>query len=319
MSVSVAAALAGFEPRLPLAVAYSGGADSTALLRACVERWPGQVRAIHVHHGLQAAADGFERHCRDRCGQWAVPLMVCHMQAAPVQGQSPEDAARDVRYRALAEAARTAWPHDGVLDVAVGQHADDQIETVLLALSRGAGLPGLAGMPASWERHGVRFHRPWLGVAGEDLRAWLRARGVDWIEDPTNADARYTRNRIRRELLPALQACFPQIRDTLARSAGHAAEAQRLLAELAAQDLAAVGDPPRIEALRQLSPERRANVLRHWLRRVAGRAPSSAQLRELAAQIEACRTRGHGIRVRAAAGFAVREGEVLRYQSLSII
>lgn len=314
MTASVAAALAGFAPRLPLAVAYSGGADSTALLLACVERWPGQVRAIHVHHGLQAAADGFEHHCRERCAQWAVPLVICHVQAQPMPGQSPEDAARHARYKALAEAARTSWPADGVLEVAVGQHADDQIETVLLALSRGAGLPGLAGMPACWDRHGVRFHRPWLGVAGEDLRAWLRARGVDWIEDPTNADTRYTRNRIRRELLPALQACFPQIRSTLARSAGHAAEAQRLLAELAQQDLAATGDPPRIKALQQLSPERRSNALRHWLRQVAGRAPSSAQLGELASQIEACRTRGHGIRVRAAAGFVEREQDVLRYR-----
>lgn len=313
MSVSVAAALAGFEPRLPLVVAYSGGADSTALLRACVERWPGQIRAVHVHHGLQAAADQFERHCRDRCDQWAVPLRVCHVQAGAAPRQSPEAAARDARYRALADAARTAWPADGVLDVAVGQHADDQIETVLLALSRGAGLPGLAGMPARWERHGVRFCRPWLAVSGEDLRAWLRARDIDWIEDPTNADARFTRNRIRRELLPTLQACFPHIRETLARSAGHAAEAQRLLAELAAQDLAAAGDPPRIEALRRLSPERRVNALRHWLQQVAGWAPSSAQMGELVSQIGACRTRGHGIRVRVAAGFAVRDRDVLRY------
>lgn len=313
MSLSPDAALAAFAPRLPLAVAYSGGADSAALLHACAQRWPGQVRAVHVHHGLQAAADGFERHCRAQCERLAVPLVVCRVQAQPAPGQSPEDAARQARYRALAEAARTAWPGDGVPDVALAQHADDQVETVLLALSRGAGLPGLAGMPASFERHGVRFHRPWLPVAGVDLRAWLQARGLPWIEDPTNADTRFTRNRIRRELLPALQACFPQLRDTLARSAAHAAQAQRLLDELAAQDLAQAGEPPRIAALRALPAERRANVLRHWLRRAAGHAPSSAQLRELVAQIDACRTRGHGIRVRAAAGFAVRDGDVLRY------
>lgn len=313
MTLSVTAALARFEPRLPVAVAYSGGADSTALLLACLERWPGQVRAIHVNHGLQAAAAAFEQHCRKRCGQWSVPLVVCQVRAGNAPGQSPEDAARDARYRALAHAAATVWPDDGVLDVALGQHADDQVETVLLALSRGAGLPGLAGMPASWEKGGVRFHRPLLAVAGESLRAWLRQRGVDWVEDPTNADARYTRNRIRQELLPALQTCFPHFRDTVARSARHAAEAQRLLAGLARQDLVQAGDPPRIDVLRGLSPERRANVLRHWLKGVAGRAPSAAQLDELVSQIEACRTRGHDIRVKVAAGFAVRQRDVLTY------
>jgi tRNA(Ile)-lysidine synthase len=314
MSLSVEAALAAFEPRLPLAVAYSGGADSTALLLACVERWPGRVRAIHVHHGLQDAADDFERHCRMRCAQWSVPLVVCRVQARPAPGQSHEDAARGARYRALVEAARTAWPAEGVHEVALGQHADDQVETVLLALLRGAGLPGLAGMPACWEREGVRFHRPWLRVAGEALRAWLRARGVvDWVEDPTNADVRYTRNRIRHELLPVLQAGFPAFRDTIARSAGHVAEAQRLLSALAHEDLATVGDPPRIAALRQLSAERLANVLRHWLQQVSGRPPSSAQLAELMAQVRACRTRGHDIQVRAAGGRVVRDREVLAY------
>ena len=99
-------ALADFCPGLPFAVALSGGADSTALLIACAQRWPGQVRAVHVHHGLQSAADDFERFCRQLCEGLQVPLSVQRVDAHPVPGQSPEDAARQARYRALADAVR---------------------------------------------------------------------------------------------------------------------------------------------------------------------------------------------------------------------
>ena len=105
-------------------------------------------------------------------------------------------------------------------------------------------------MPAHWQRGGLHWQRPLLGVAGQEVRAWLRARGQAWVEDPTNSDERYTRNRIRRQLLPALQQAFPQFRDTFARSCAHAAQAHELLQELAQADLATVGQPPRIAALR---------------------------------------------------------------------
>ncbi|HYF17527.1 MAG TPA: ATP-binding protein, partial [Ramlibacter sp.] len=100
------APLLALNPDLPLAVAYSGGADSTALLHAAAARWPGQVRALHVHHGLQEAADGFQAQCERTCASLAVPLHVCRVDARPAPGESPEDAARVARYRALASAAR---------------------------------------------------------------------------------------------------------------------------------------------------------------------------------------------------------------------
>lgn len=303
-------ALAAFVPALPFAVGYSGGADSTALLVACAARWPRQVEAFHVHHGLQAAADAFERHCAATCERLGVPLRVQRVDARHAAGESPEDAARRARYAAF-EALAADPSHRAISAVALAQHADDQVETVLLALSRGAGLAGVAAMPAVIERGAMRYHRPLLGVPGAELREWLAKRDVQWIEDPSNVDARYTRNRIRAELLPALEAVFPQFRATFARSARHAAQAQGLLIELAEQDLAAVGHPPAIQALHLLSRARQANVLRHWLLRAHGCTPSTAQLEQLLDQIAACTTRGHGLHLKLGTGFVEREGPVL--------
>ena len=312
MTLSIDQALAGFSPGLPFVVALSGGADSTALLCACAERWPGQVRAVHVHHGLQAAADGFAAHCRQLCAQLHVPLAVCHVDARPAPGQSPEDAARQARYAALADAAQSHWPD--AKGIALAQHADDQVETLLIALSRGAGLPGLASMPAQWQRVGLQWHRPWLQVAGADVRQWLRDRGQVWVEDPSNRDVHLTRNRIRAQVLPALAQALPAFRDTFARSAAHAAQAQALLDELAAEVLEQVGLPPAIAALRALSPARQALVLRHWLKSQYQVTPSTAQLQELQAQLADCTTRGHRLHLKVGSGFVRREGDVLRWQ-----
>jgi tRNA(Ile)-lysidine synthase len=273
----------------------------------------GRVYAIHVHHGLQAAADGFERHCVALCERLGAPLAVQHIDARHAAGESPEDAARKARYEAFEAVALVQWSYLAIKNIAVAQHADDQVETVLLALSRGAGLPGLAAMPARWERGGLTFHRPLLRVPGADIRAWLTSQGATWVEDPTNTDPRYTRNRIRAQLLPALEAAFPQFRETFARSASHAAQAQVLLAEVAADDLAVVGLPPALQPLQALSRARQANVLRHWLRSACQTTPSAAQLNELLAQVAGCTTRGHRIRLKVGAGFVERLGERLQY------
>lgn len=306
-------AIAVFEPALPLAVGFSGGADSTALIAACAARWPGDVQAFHVHHGLQSAADDFERHCVEVCARLAVPFVGRRVDARHASGDSPEATARDARYAAFRDMAGTQGGRPSVASIAIGHHADDQVETMLLALSRGAGLPGLAAMPAIAVRLGLTIHRPLLGVAAADIRAWLIARDLPWIEDPTNADERYTRNRIRAVLLPALEQTFPQFRSTFTRSAAHAAEAQTLLKELGAQDLVQVGDPPRIAALQLLTRARQINVLRHWLRESHARSPSARQVDQLIEQIVACTTRGHHIHIKVADGFAVRHGAHLHW------
>lgn len=317
MTLSMDVAMRAFEPALPLGVALSGGADSTALLMACAAKWPGQVVALHVNHGLQAAAATFESHCVNLCAQLQVPLRVQKVAAHAAPGQSPEDAARIARYKSFCALAGMDAAQAAIQSIAIAQHADDQVETVMLALGRGAGLAGLSAMPASWVRDGLIFHRPLLRVAGEDIRQWLVAQNGKWVEDPSNADVRFTRNRIRAQLLPALAAVFPQVRDTVARSAAHAAQAQTLLDELADSDLRevlrAADDAPQLKALQALSRARQANALRRWLKQAHAVIPSAAQLDELLDQVAACTTRGHRIGIKVGVGRVERRGAVLAW------
>lgn len=319
MTLSLPQAMAIFEPSLPITVAYSGGADSSALLLACVKKWPHQVRAVHVHHGLQAAADGFEQHCRATCAAMKVPLRVQKVDGRAARGDSPEDAARRARYKAFETLAVDEKAQGVLLSIAIAQHADDQVETLLLALSRGAGLPGLSAMPQQWQRAGVQYHRPLLQVSGIAIREWLAAEGLPYIEDPSNSDETLTRNRIRARLMPALQQCFASYRDTLARSARHAAQAQALLQEVAQVDLAQVGVPPNIRALQILSEPRLANVLRHWLLSCHQARATAAQLAALMRQIAACTTRGHRLHLKVANGFCFRNGDVLHWYNPAVL
>lgn len=313
----LASSLASFLPELPLAVAFSGGADSTALLIACVQKWPGQVVAVHVHHGLQPAADDFVRHCESFCAALPVPLVVCRVYARHASGQSPEEAARTARYTALQVAATDGSAGVVCRSVAIAQHADDQVETMLLALSRGAGLPGLAAMPAFWQRDGLAFHRPLLAVTALEIRAWLAQQATTFVDDPTNTNQQLTRNRIRARLLPVLADALPQFRTTFARSAQHAAQAQQVLDEVARDDLATAagvgGGTLQLARVQGLSRPRQANLVRYWLRTTHGSTPSAAQLGELLDQISACTTRGHRIHIKLGPGFAERRGDVLAW------
>jgi tRNA(Ile)-lysidine synthase len=323
MTQSLEQAMRAFHPLLPLGVALSGGADSCALLVLSARQWPGQVHALHINHGLQSAATTFQDHCRQLCESLQVPLRVKAVDAAHQSGQSPEDAARIARYQGLLDLAQGDAHVPILSSIAVAQHADDQVETLLLALSRGAGLAGLSSMPAQWSRAGVPFHRPFLQVAGADIRVWLADAQIGFVEDPTNTDARYTRNRIRSLVTPALQAAFPHFRDTFARSARHAAQAQALLDEIAEQDLALVlrarDRLPEIKALQALGPARQANAMRAWLKSGFGVVPSAAQLRELQDQVTACVTRGHRIHIKVGPGFVERRGGVLAWYNPMVL
>jgi tRNA(Ile)-lysidine synthase len=322
---------------LPVAVAFSGGADSTALLLMLARQHPGQVQAIHIHHGLQAAANDFAAHCAAFCTALGVPLSVVHVDAHAATGQSPEDAARKARYTALSRKvldinsalnmalSQQIRAQEAIKSIAIAQHADDQIETLLLALSRGAGLPGLSSMPAQWQRDGMAFVRPLLGLTAGEIRNWLASQGLTarhpgsanigqgWVEDPTNLDTQFTRNRIRHDLIPALEKAFPQFRKTFARSAAHAAAAQSLLVQIAIEDIAETGNPPHIATLQNLTPERQANVLRHWLKTTHQASPSTAQLAEMQSQIANCTDRGKQLHIKVANGYVERRGDVLAY------
>ncbi len=323
MTQSLEEAMRAFRPTLPLGVAFSGGADSTALLVLCARQWPGQVVALHINHGLQAAAADFEAHCQQVCKSLGVPLRVRRANAVHAAGQSPEDAARIARYQGLAELAQGEGGAPAVSSIAVAQHADDQVETMLLALSRGAGLAGLSAMPALWTRNDKAFFRPLLQVSAARIREWLAQEQIAFVTDPTNADERFTRNRIRARLMPALQAAFPQALDTWSRSAAHAAQAQSLLDEVAREDLRLLlrerDQLPLLKGLQNLSAPRQANVLRHWLKSAYGAIPSAAQLQELQSQIAACTTRGHRIHIKIADGFVERRGAALTWYNPQVL
>jgi len=306
-------ALADWPKVTALRVAFSGGLDSSVLLHALVqlarcEKLP-PVYAIHIAHGLQAQARDWPLHCQKFCAVLGVPLEVISVEVDTASA-SLERAAREARHGAFAERLKK-----GEL-LLLAQHQDDQAETLLLALLRGAGVAGLAAMPERWQRSGITWHRPLLHVAAADIRAWLQARGELWVQDPSNTDERYTRNRIRHQLIPVLQHNFAQFRTTFARSSRHCAEAAQLLQELAAVDLATVGCPPRIIALQQLGRARQSNVLRYWLRSQHDTTASTAQMDQLLMQIMACRTRGHRIHLKIGNGFVRRQDTVLHWTAL---
>lgn len=250
----------------PLLVAYSGGLDSSVLLHALAADpgWRAQgLSAVHVHHGLQAAADEWTRHCEQQCLQWDIPLQVVRVQVAHDSGLGREAAARQARYDALA----AQLPPDGVLVTA--HHQDDQAETFLLRALRASGSEGLAAM-APWRRFHQGWHwRPLLATSRGALFAYARAHGMRWIEDASNADTDLDRNFLRHRVLPLLRERWPHADAAFARSAALSAESAQLLAQEDAQALAssATSDPQALSvpALLQLPRERRARVLRRWL------------------------------------------------------
>lgn len=249
-------------------VAFSGGLDSTVLLHllAGLPKRP-PLTALHIHHGLQSVADTWPTHCQSLCDQLGVPLRIIRVQVE--NGPSLEQAARQARYRAF----------DGVLgsgDVLfAAQHQDDQAETLLFRLLRGAGVRGLAAMPQQRPQGQGVLARPLLDEPRSELVAYARAEGLDWIDDPSNADTRFSRNYLRRDVLPVITARWPQAAGSIARAAAHLGEAAQLLEELAVADL----EPARasvehswlaipslaLAPLQALSDSRQRNALQCWL------------------------------------------------------
>jgi tRNA(Ile)-lysidine synthase len=322
MALTFSDAILRFEPKLPLAIGFSGGADSTALLLASVRRWPTNITAVHINHGMQECADAFEIHCQKICQVHGIPLIIKHVDAKPRIGQSPEDAARKARYAAFDCIIKDAQSSDAGLafqSFALAQHADDQIETLILALTRGAGVAGLAGMPAEWMRERVMWYRPLLDVPSQDIRHWLHLNGVHWIEDPTNKDIKFTRNRIREQITPAIAKSVPTFRTAFMRSMRHCAQVQELLLDLAQSDLLEVGLPPELKKLQVLSVARKSNVIRFWLKEYHKTVPTSAQLSELIRQVNACVTKGHQIHIKIGLGYVERRLNRLNWYNKDLI
>jgi tRNA(Ile)-lysidine synthase len=273
---------AGVGPGGRLCVALSGGVDSVVLLHLLHQIRPGlgfQLSAVHVHHGLSPNADHWQAVCAAHCARLGVPFEALRVAVARDHPQGLEAAARLARYAAL-----DAQPVDWLV---LAHHLDDQAETLIFRLLRGSGLRGAGAMRAA-ERpvQGLPRLRPLLGSRRREIEAWARGQGLAWVEDESNADPRYTRNRLRRDLLPAWEADFPGAVPALARAAGHFQEASDLLDELAAQDAAGCGGGDwSLHAFAALSEARQGNLLRWAVRRRGSPPPEAARLAEALRQL----------------------------------
>ena len=266
-------------PNVSLCVALSGGVDSTALLAALAVKRPAslQLRALHVDHGLRAASKQWAAHCRKLARDLHVPFKVLTTKVERPRGTSLEAAARDARYRLLATEL-----HPGEI-LLTAHHSDDQLETVLLQLLRGSGLPGIAAMPALAPFARGQLARPLLSRSRAELEQWVRERKLTWIEDDSNVDESLDRNYLRLRVLPLIRDRWPGSATAVARSARHAAEAQTLLDTLARGDIdrASYGESLSIKALRALPPDRLRNALRFWITRAGYLAPDTKRLEEI--------------------------------------
>jgi tRNA(Ile)-lysidine synthase len=275
-----------------VAIAYSGGLDSSALLHLAhrhAQKNGNKLLAFHVHHGLSADADAWPQHCASQCAALDITFASQRVQLADAGASGIEAAARSSRYAALGALCRD---HNVTL-LLTAHHQDDQAETVLLQLLRGSGVAGLSGMdtancaPDLLGDAELVMARPLLSLSREQLAGFVAREAITHVDDASNLDTRYARNALRHEVMPALATFFPGFQHRLARTASHAQSAQRLLIELATQDLAlcAAGEALDISCLRSLSPDRADNLLRYWFGSRGVRMPSTSWLLEMRTQL----------------------------------
>lgn len=277
----------GFFDRVPgtrWCIAFSGGLDSTALLyltAALRKERRAKLRAVHVDHGIHPDSADWAAHCTAVCARAGVPCTVVAVDLPGDGGHGLEAAARDARYAAFAGGLGT-----GEL-LLTAHHADDQAETVLLALLRGSGPAGLAAMPELAVLGDGLLGRPLLAVPRDALESWSRAEGLEWLDDPSNADRGRARNRLRHDVMPVLRAHWPGVAGAFARSASLAAEADALLHTLAGLDHEALADGDELDAegVTALGPVRARNLLRFWIERRGLPTPPFERLVEAERQL----------------------------------
>lgn len=273
--------LSGLPSNQHYLIAYSGGLDSHALLKAMAlwrtQHSPVLLTAVHVHHGLSPRADQWVAHCRHIANELQIDFYCEYLDTAPPRGGSVEAWARESRYAALAR----HMLKDSVLLTAHTQ--DDQAETVLLQLLRGSGPKGLAAMPQQQTWSAGRWIRPFLNLNRRCLQEFVGKHALHWIEDESNAQLRFDRNFIRHQITPVLRRRWPEFANNLARSAQHNAEAAVNLNELAQTDLQGknISEPLPVELLKNLSAARQRNLLRYWLSAQGCRLPSTRQMQRI--------------------------------------
>lgn len=260
-------------------VAYSGGLDSHLLLHLCARASELPVRAVHIHHGLQNQADHWSIHCAEVCAALNVPFKTIHVDARKNPGESPEETARKARYRALKSELQAG---DCLL---TAHHQDDQSETVLLQLFRGAGVAGLAAMPLMHSTDHALHARPLLSFSRQEIRDYANEIGLQWIEDPSNTDTDFDRNLLRQTIIPVIKKRWPQLGDSLSKVASQQQDVLEIIEAMAVIDLSAIISPPHhsldITGLTALSQARQLNILRYWLLRYADDAPTANVLHQI--------------------------------------
>ena len=275
-----------------IALAYSGGLDSAALLHLLhvyAQSHGLELLAFHVHHGLSPNAELWLTHCRQQCAELNVAFDARKVQVGKKEKNGIEEAARQSRYAALGE---MCCAHDVPL-LLTAHHQDDQAETVLLQLLRGSGVAGLSGMDSVNHAadllgdKALLMGRPLLQVARPDLEKFVTTHSICFVEDESNIDPRYARNALRHQVVPTLEQHFPGFQQRFARTAQHAQSAQRLLIELAAQDLMVClnGECLDITKLKNFSADRIDNMLRYWFGLRGVRMPSTSWLNEMRTQL----------------------------------
>jgi tRNA(Ile)-lysidine synthase len=273
------------KPQQRLLLALSGGLDSCVLLHLLVNAkatFGFELQALHVHHGLSVNADQWANFCVDQCRKLQVPCEVIHVQVAKNSGLGIENAARRLRYETLFNYHSNGLKPDFVL---TAHHQDDQAETLLLQMLRGAGVKGLAAMAAEDNSRGLL--RPLLDISRQELHDYAVQQGLSWCEDESNSDSKFERNFLRNEVMPLLTSRYPALKPTLARTAAHLAEANDLLDNLAMLDVMPLDDGKSlcIQGLIQLTEARAKNGLRWWLAKNGMAMPSADQLQEMLKQL----------------------------------
>ena len=266
-----------------LLLGLSGGLDSVVLLHLLAQlspRFSWRISALHVHHGISPHAASWSVFCTALCEKYSIPLHIEQVDITPLRELGIEAAARQLRHAALA-----SQPVDFI---ALAHHRDDQSETLLLQLLRGAGVRGVSAMPKLLTRSNApSLVRPLLDITRSELAFYAQQHGLSWVEDESNEDVSYPRNFLRHKILPVLQQRFPAYRTTLARSAQHFAEAASLLDELAAQDAASaiIEHGLNVAPLRTISAARGKNLLRYFLASRGAPIPDSTRLAEMRRQL----------------------------------
>lgn len=288
-SATIETALNQHKPFAHIYVGYSGGVDSHVLLHLCATTatLSGKITAVYVHHGLQAEAELWAEHCKKIAESLKVSFIELRVNAVAAAGESPEEAARNARYKAL----KSLVDADEALLIA--QHRDDQLETVLLQLFRGAGLRGLSGIPESALFGRGLMLRPLLNASKLDIIEYAQANGLQWVEDPSNEQNEYDRNFLRNAVIPLLKQRWVACDKTVARSAKHCAEAQVVVSAVAAELFHPVFNKIDktlcITQLQAHKSPRQQLIIRHWFQCLGLRMPAQGFVDRIQSEVIAAR------------------------------